>query len=274
MAAAWKGFLAFGLVSIPISLEPAARSERISFNQIHSPCGSRIKQPTYCPTCEKFVDRSEVVKGYEHEKGQYLLFTKEELEEIEPESARTMEILSFVKSEEIDPVYFESSYYAKPDESGVRAYDLLLDAMRKTGYAAIAKVTMFGRENIVIIRALESGFTLHTMFYENEVRAAGAQPRKSELKDAESKLAMQLIDTLAAPFEPSQYVDTYRQELERLIEAKRSGKKLAVMPRAKRENVVDLMSALKTSLSRESSKRDLLRTVAKPNKEQKKSRAS
>ena len=114
MAAAWKGFLAFGLVSIPISLEPAARSERISFNQIHSPCGSRIKQPTYCPTCEKFVDRSEVVKGYEHEKGQYLLFTKEELEEIEPESARTMEVLSFVKSEEIDPVYFESSYYAKP----------------------------------------------------------------------------------------------------------------------------------------------------------------
>jgi DNA end-binding protein Ku len=119
MAAAWKGFLAFGLVSIPISLEPAARSERISFNQIHSPCGSRIKQPTFCPTCEKFVDRSEVVKGYEHEKGQYLLFTKEELEEIEPESARTMEILSFVKSEEIDPVYFESSYYAKPEESGV-----------------------------------------------------------------------------------------------------------------------------------------------------------
>jgi DNA end-binding protein Ku len=274
MAAAWKGFLAFGLVSIPISLEPAARSERISFNQIHSPCGSRIKQPTYCPTCEKFVDRSEVVKGYEHEKGQYLLFTKEELEEIEPESARTMEILSFVKSEEIDPVYFESSYYAKPEESGVRAYDLLLDAMRKTGYAAIAKVTMFGREDIVIIRALESGFTLHTMFYENEVRAAGEKPKKSELKDAESKLAMQLIDTLAAPFEPSQYVDTYRQELERLIEAKRSGKKLAVMPRVKRENVVDLMSALKTSLSRESSKRDLLRTVAKPNKEQKKSRAS
>jgi DNA end-binding protein Ku len=274
MAAAWKGFLAFGLVSIPISLEPAARSERISFNQIHLPCGSRIKQPTYCPTCEKFVERSEVVKGYEHEKGQYLLFTKEELEEIEPESARTMEILSFVKGEEIDPVYFESSYYAKPEESGVRAYDLLLDAMRKTGYAAIAKVTMFGRENIVIIRALENGFTLHTMFYENEVRAAGAQPRKPELKDAESKLAMQLIDTLAAPFEPSQYVDTYRQELERLIEAKRSGKKLAVMPRVKRENVVDLMSALKTSLSRESSKRDLLRTVAKPNKEQKKSRAS
>jgi DNA end-binding protein Ku len=156
----------------------------------------------------------------------------------------------------------------------VRAYDLLLDAMRKTGYAAIAKVTMFGRENIVIIRALESGFTLHTMFYENEVRAAGEKPKKSELKDAESKLAMQLIDTLAAPFEPSQYVDSYRQELERLIEAKRSGKKLAVMPRVKRENVVDLMSALKTSLSRESSKRDLLRTVAKPNKEQKKSRAS
>src|ERR1700723_3945282 len=188
MAAAWKGFLAFGLVSIPISLEPAARSERISFNQIHSPCGSRIKQPTYCPTCEKFVDRSEVVKGYEYEKDQYLLFSKEELEEIEPESARTMEILSFVKLEEIDPVYFDASYYAKPAEAGVKAYNLLLDAMKKTGYAGIAKVTMHNRENIVIIRARPSGFTLHTMFYQNEIpQAADAVPNKPHVKKEEAQ---------------------------------------------------------------------------------------
>jgi len=271
----WKGFLTFGLVTIPIQLSPAARSERISFNQLHSVCKTRIKQPTYCPTCEKFVDRSEIVKGYEHEKDQYLLFSKEELEEIEPESARTMEILSFVKAEEIDPVYFENSYYAAPEENGVHAYHLLLDSMRKTGYAGIAKVTMFGRENIVIIRALEGGFTLHTMFYQNEVRAAEVSKPDREVKEAESKLAMQLIDTLAAPFDPTQYVDTYQEELQKLIDAKAHGKKLTVMPRPKRENVVDLMTALKTSLAKESSRKGMLQPTAKAGsgfKEQKKTR--
>src|SRR6202040_1305564 len=160
MAATWKGFLTFGMVSIPIQLTPAARSERVSFNQLHSVCNTRIKQPTYCPTCEKFVDRAEIIKGYEHEKDQYLLFSKEELEEIEPESAQTMEILSFVKVEEIDPVYFESSYYAFLDEAGARGYSLLLDTMRTSGYSGIAKVTMHGREHIVIIRARDKGFTL------------------------------------------------------------------------------------------------------------------
>ena len=251
MAAAWKGYLTFGLVTIPIYLTPAARSERISFNQLHSVCNSRIKQPTYCPTCEKFVDRSEIIKGYEHEKDQYLLFSKEELEEIEPESAQTMEILSFVKAEEIDPVYFESSYYAFPEEAGARGYNLLLDAMRKTGYSGIAKVTMHGREHIVIIRARDKGFTLHTMFYQNEVRAEDEieKPTKAEVKEAEFKLAIQLIETLAAPFEPEQFSDTYREQVERLIEAKAHGKKLTVMPRRKPEAEPDLMKALQISLA-------------------------
>jgi len=250
MAATWKGYLTFGLVTIPIYLTPAARSERISFNQLHSVCNTRIKQPTYCPTCEKFVDRSEIIKGYEHEKDQYLLFSKEELEEIEPESAQTMEILSFVKAEEIDPVYFESSYYAFPEEAGARGYNLLLDAMRKTGYSGIAKVTMHGREHIVIIRARDKGFTLHTMFYQNEVRAEDEieKPTKAEVKEAEFKLAIQLIETLAAPFEPEQFSDTYKEQVERLIEAKAHGKKLTVMPRRKPEAEPDLMKALQISL--------------------------
>jgi DNA end-binding protein Ku len=266
MAATWKGYLTFGLVTIPIYLTPAARSERISFNQLHSVCNTRIKQPTYCPTCEKFVDRSEIIKGYEHEKDQYLLFSKEELEEIEPESAQTMEILSFVKADEIDPVYFESSYYAFPEEAGARGYNLLLDAMRKTGYSGIAKVTMHGREHIVIIRARDKGFTLHTMFYQNEVRAEDEieKPTKAEVKEAEFKLAIQLIDTLAAPFEPEQFSDTYREQVERLIEAKAHGKKLTVMPRRKPEAEPDLMKALQISLAT-GSKQKLLK-VANANK--------
>jgi DNA end-binding protein Ku len=275
VAATWKGFLTFGMISIPIELSPAARTERISFNQLHSVCHTRLKQPLFCPTCEKFVDRSEVQKGYEYEKDQYLLFKPEELDEIEPESAQTMEILSFVKAEEIDPVYFDSSYYAKPAEAGVRAYNLLLDAMRKTGYAGVAKVTMHNRENIVIIRARENGLTLHTMFYHNEIRAAAetAAPNKAEVKEQESKLAMQLIESLAAPFDPSQYVDTYQQELEKLIEAKAHGKKLTVVPRTKRAPAVDLMSALQQSLkSKPGGQKTLLRAMPKSLEKEKKSR--
>jgi DNA end-binding protein Ku len=260
VAATWKGFLSFGLISIPIELTPAARSERISFNQIHSVCHTRLKQPLFCPTCEKFVDRSEIEKGYEYEKDQYLLFSKEELEEIEPESARTMEILSFVKLEEIDPVYFDASYYAKPAEAGVKAYHLLLDAMKKTGYAGIAKVTMHSRENIVIIRARQTGFTLHTMFYQNEIRpAAEAAPIQSEVKKEEAQLA------------PEQYRDTYQMELEKLIAAKAKGQKITAVPHAKVAPVVDLMAALKESLkSKDSPKKTLLRAV--PDKIEKKSR--
>jgi DNA end-binding protein Ku len=273
MAASWKGFITFGLISIPIELTPAARTERISFNQIHSVCHTRLKQPLFCPTCEKMVDRSEIEKGYEYEKDQYLLFTKEELEEIEPDSAQSMEILSFVKVEEIDPVYFDASYYVKPDEAGAKAYSLLLDAMKKTGYAGVAKVTMHGRENIVIIRARENGFTLHTMFYQNEIRQATevTSPNKSEVKKEESQLAAQLIESLAAPFEPEQYRDSYQMELQKLIEAKAKGQKLTVVPHAKQAPVIDLMTALKQSLrSKDQPKKNLMRAV--PDKIAKKSR--
>lgn len=275
MAASWKGFLTFGMISIPIELSPAARSERISFNQLHAVCHTRLKQPLFCPTCDKFVERSEIEKGYEYEKDQYLLFKQEELDEIEPDSAQAMEILSFVKAAEVDPVYFDASYYAKPAEAGVRAYNLLLDAMRKTGYAGIAKVTMHNRENIVIIRARDNGMTLHTMFYNNEIRAAAdvSAPNKAEVKEQESKLAMQLIESLAAPFDASQYSDAYQAELEKLIEAKAHGKKMTVMPKTKRAPVVDLMSALQQSLkAKASGQKNLLRSVPKGLEKEKKSR--
>jgi DNA end-binding protein Ku len=278
MPASWKGFLTFGMISIPIELSPAARTERISFNQLHSVCHTRLKQPLFCPTCDKFVERSEVEKGYEYEKDQYLLFKQEELDEIEPDSAQSMEILSFVKASEVDPVYFDASYYAKPAEAGVRAYNLLLDAMRKTGYAGIAKVTMHNRENIVIIRARDNGLTLHTMFYNNEIRAAAevSAPNKAEVKEQESKLAMQLIESLAAPFDASQYHDAYQAELEKLIEAKAHGKKLSVAPRSKKAPVVDLMSALQQSLKGKpaagAGSKTLLRAVPKSVEKEKKGR--
>ena len=152
-ASSWKGFLTFGLISIPIRLSPAARTERISFNQLHNVCHTRLKQPLFCPTCNRTVERNEIEKGYEYEKDQYVLFTQEELEQVEPESARSMEILEFVKLDEIDPLYFDASYYAAPEEGAEKPYELLLEAMQQSGYAGIAKVTMHNREYIVIIRA-------------------------------------------------------------------------------------------------------------------------
>ncbi len=248
----WKGYLTFGLISIPIRLSPAARTERISFNQLHKVCHTRLKQPLFCPTCDRMVERSEIEKGYEYEKGQYLLFSQEELDEVEPETARTMDILEFVKLDEIDPVYFDASYYVIPEEPGQRAYQLLMEAMEKSGYAGIAKIAMHNREYIVIIRPREHGLTLHTMFYNNEIRPAAeyGHTDKAQIKEQERTLAEQLIESLAAPFEPGKYQDTYQNSLQELIDAKASGRKIAVVPHAASKTpVIDLMEALKKSLA-------------------------
>ena len=148
----WKGHLTFGLISIPVRLFAAARGERISFNQLHKVCNSRLKQPLMCPTCNRNVERSEIVKGYEYEKDQYVLFSEEELDKIEPPSAHVMEILEFVKLDEVDPLYFDASYYVAPEEGGAKAYKLLMMAMEDPASAAIAKDTMHQRDHIVIVR--------------------------------------------------------------------------------------------------------------------------
>ena len=252
-ASSWKGFLTFGLISIPIRLSPAARTERISFNQLHKECHTRLRQPLFCPTCNRMVERSEVEKGYEYEDGQYVLFTPEELDKVEPESARSMEILEFVKLDEIDPVFFDSSYYAAPEEGGAKAYRLLTEAMQQSGYAGIAKVTMHNRENIVIIRASDKGLTLHTMFYTNEIRSAeSAGADKVEVKEQERTLATQLIENLAAKFEPDKYRDTYQESLRALVAAKTAGREVTATQHATIAPVIDLMDALKKSLAKQS----------------------
>jgi len=248
----WKGYLTFGLISIPIRLFSAARGERISLNQLHSVCHSRIKMPLFCPTCDRKVERNEIVKGYEYEKDQYVLFDENELDKIEPESARSMEILEFVRLEEIDPLYYESSYYVTPEDEGRKAYQLLLDAMEDSEYAAIAKITMHQREHIVVIRPRDNGMTLHTMFYTNEIRAVaeyGKRTPAAEPKEAEKKLATQLIESLAAKFEPEKYKDQYQESMKALIAAKQAGQEVAEVPHAKMAPVIDLMEALKKSIA-------------------------
>jgi len=246
----WKGHLTFGLISMPVRMFAAARGERISFNQLHKECHSRLKQPLFCPVCNRNVERSEIVKGYEYEKDQYVLFSEEELDKIEPASARVMEILEFVKLSEMDPLYFDSSYYVSPEDAGVKAYQLLMKAMEESGYGAIAKLTMHQREHIVIVRPGTKGMTLHTMFYSNEIRAAESVPTdKVEVKDQEKKLAQQLIESLAAPFEPQKYRDEYQENLRAMISAKLQGQQVTEVAQPHLAPVIDLMEALKKSLA-------------------------
>lgn len=252
----WKGHITFGLISIPVRLFAAARSERISMNQLHKECHTRIRQPLFCATCNRQIERSEVVKGYEYEKDQYVLFNEDELDKIEPPSASTMEILEFVKLDEVDPLYFDAPYYVTPEEAGKKAYKLLLMAMEESGYGAIAKLTMHQREHIVVIRPRAQGLTLHTLYYADEVRQVAeyghTDTDKVELKDAEKKLALQLIESLAAHFEPEKFHDTYRQSLRALIEAKQRGEEVTEAPHPKLAPVIDLMDALKKSLAEKS----------------------
>lgn len=247
----WKGYITFGLISIPVRLFAASRSDRISFNQIHEPCHSRIKQQIWCPVCERVVERSELVKGYEAEKDTYIIVEDEEIKKIAPESQETMEIMEFVKLNEVDPLYFDASYYLTPEEPGRRAYQLLLETMQKTGFAAMAKLAMHQREYTVIIRPREEGLTLHTIFYANEVRAIPeyGQTKGMEIKPQEINLAEQLVSSLATTFDPERFEDTYQKRLTELLEARREGKTVTETKTKKLAPVIDLMAALQKSLN-------------------------
>ncbi|HEX4810467.1 MAG TPA: Ku protein [Bryobacteraceae bacterium] len=246
----WKGYISFGLITIPIRLFAAARTERVSFNQIHQKCGSRIKQQTYCPVCERVIERSELVKGYEVEKDRYVIVDDEEIKSVAPATSDTMEIFEFVKAQGIDPIFFDASYFMVPEDAGKKAYHLLLETMRKSGYSAIAKVTMHQREFTVVVRPHENGLLLHTMFYPEEVREVPefGNIDQVSVKPQEVALAEKLVEGLAADFEPSKYHDEYQQRLLEMIEAKREGQTVTGEAPKKRAPVIDLMQALQKSL--------------------------
>jgi DNA end-binding protein Ku len=248
-ASIWKGHLTFGLVSFPVRLFAAARSETISFNQLHKEDGSRIKQMIYCQAEDKPIPRSEIVKGYEYEKGKYVVIDDEDIKKVAPKTARVMEIQEFVKSDEVDPVYLESSYYMAPDEGGIKPYALLFETMKQTKYYGIAKVCMHNREHVVILRPGDKGMMLHTMYYADEVRSADEyQSDRSELKEKELNLAKMLVESLVGEFEPQKYKDTYRENLQKMIEARIEGQDVMETPETHIAPVIDIMEALKRSL--------------------------
>jgi DNA end-binding protein Ku len=249
--AIWKGHISFGLITIPVGLFAAARTERVSFNQLHKVCHSRVKQPLFCPQCNRMIERTEIVKGYEYESDQYVLFDEKDFEKVAPQSSRVMEIQEFVKLDEVDPIYLDASYYMVPEEAGAKAYYLLTKTMEDLGYAAVAKLSMHQREHVVIVRPRENGLTLHTMYYPSEIREVadygknnGAKPKEQEVK-----LAQQLVESLITDFQPDKYSDLYATQLKEMIEAKRAGREVAATPEPHRAPVIDLMEALKKSLA-------------------------
>ena len=246
----WKGHLTFGLVSFPVKLYSAARSESISFNQLHKADGSRVRQVLYCAAEDKPIPRTEIVKGYEYEKDRYVVIEDDEIKKVAPQTAKVMEIQEFVKADAVDPIYLETSYYMAPDEAGEKPYALLFDALKKSGYMGIAKVTMHNREHVVILRPGANGVLLHTMYYNHEIRKVDEfRTDLSLVKEKELALAQSLVEALAAEFEPDKYKDSYRENLLQMIESKKEGREVVATPEPRQEKVVDILEALKASLA-------------------------
>src|SRR5262252_4023986 len=235
------GTISFGLVSIPVRLYTAASSANVSFNQLHGVCGSRIRQQIFCPTCNRTVERNELVRGYEFAKDQYVQVKDEELKALEGEASTMIDIGEFVPLADVDPIYFGKTYYLGPDKGGEKAYRLLSEAMEKAGQVALAKYVRRGKENVVLIRAAHGGLMLHTMYFADEVRNFDEidKGQSAKIKTGELELAVKLIEGLSADeFEPDQYKDEYRDRVVDVINKKVEGKEVtSVAPAPERKQV-------------------------------------
>jgi DNA end-binding protein Ku len=267
-ASVWSGYLTFGLISMPVRLFSGARSSSISFHMLHRDDNTRVKQQLICPAENKVVERSEIVKGYEYRKGEYVIIEPSEIKKIEPKTAKSMEILEFVKSSEVDPIFFESSYYLVPEDAGKRPYALLTKALEETEYVAIAKLTMHNREYTVFLRPYKGGMMLHTMYYSDEIRKVDEFGKTDvELKESEVKVAHQLIEALADKFDPKKYHDTFEDNLKKLIQAHLEGGEVTEVEKPKKlAPVVDLMAALKQSLAQMEGKKKPSSRIAEEEK--------
>jgi DNA end-binding protein Ku len=262
----WKGHIAFGLVSFPVRLRAAARSQSVSFNQLHQCDHSRVKQVLYCQAEDKPVSRSELVKGFEYEKDRYVVVEERELDQIAPRSSRIMEVLEFVAAAEVDPVFLDASYYVMPDGAVEKPYTLLYEALRKSRYAAIAQWTLHNREHLVLLRPGRFGLLVHTLFYADEVRALDEFRTETEWVTAqELELAHRLVESLAGPFEPAKYHDSYRQNLRALIDTKVCGEELkTVAERPALRPAPDILEALKASLAQSKKPAQIAQPEAAP----------
>src|SRR5918911_5510329 len=252
----WSGAISFGLVNVPVKLYSAVSRKTVRFHQLNAETGNRIQQKRVDPQTGEEVPYDQIVKGYELTRDRYVVINPDELDALDPERTRTIDIEDFVDLADIDPVYYDHPYYLVPDKGAAKAYGLLLDAMRESGKVAIARVVLRSKEQLVAIRPAPGGvLMMETMIFADEVVPPDTiedLPDEEELKvtDRELRMARQLIDSLSSDFEPEKYHDEYREKVLELIERKASGEEIAVQPEAPQPTKVpDLMAALEASLA-------------------------
>jgi DNA end-binding protein Ku len=245
--------ITFGLVSIPVKFFTAARSEDVSFNLLHEGCGSRVNRKWWCPEHEQFLEQGEMIRAFQISRGRYVTFTEEEIDALESDEERALEITEFVSLDSIDPVFFERAYFLGPGEGGGKTYRLLGEALRKERKVALARWVSGNREHLVVLRPYHSGLILHTMYYADEVRDFGEvyDAAGGEVSEKELRLAQMLIDELTEEqFDPLRYKDEYRQRLLDKIEAKARGEQIVGTGEDERRpaEVIDIMAALQRSI--------------------------
>jgi len=251
MHTVWKGAISFGLVHVPVKMFAAVEDRDIAMRMIHRECGGPIAYVRTCRNCGKEVANEEIAKGYEYEKGRFVLFEKDELDALAEETSKTIRILDFVDMREIDPIYFQRSYYLAPDQAGAGAYGLLLEAMKRTGRIGIASVAIRSKGSLAAVRFIDNCLVLETIAWPDEVRPVAqvpGLPERTAVNEKELEMATMLIDHLTGPFEPEKYRDEYRERLMEAIQAKIAGEEVHIAPERERTNVIDLMAALQASL--------------------------
>ncbi|MCA1040013.1 Ku protein [Bacillus infantis] len=249
----WKGSISFGLVNIPIKLHAAIEDKDIKLRTLHKECHSPIKYEKICPVCETEVKPEDIVKAYEYTKGKFVVLEDEDLKKLKQANEdKAVEIIDFVKMAEIDPIYYDRSYYMSPGDGGGKAYSLLRKALEDSEKVGLAKIIIRSKEQLAVVRVFENTLIMETIHFPDEVRKAGDVPNvpsEDKVTEKELETAIMLIDQLTTAFEPDKYTDEYRSALLDLIEAKRTGKEV-VTPAEKetKSNVTDLMAALQASI--------------------------
>ncbi|MGZ8382401.1 MAG: non-homologous end joining protein Ku [Nitrospira sp.] len=250
--------ISFGLVTLPVGIYSAIDEQDIHFNQLHAPCGSRIKQQRICPVCKREVNYDELVKGYEVAKEEYVRISQEELDNLRATESDAMTIVEFVPLAAVDPIYYESTYYLGPERRGEKAYQLLVQAMEQMKRVAVAQYVWRGKESVFLIRPATGKLLLHRMYYHDEIREFDEVSKDEQASAAELKLAAQLIDSISnTTFAADEYHDKYRERVLGLIEEKAKGKAVKLHPKAPAPvtEVVDLMQRLRDSVAQSVNKR-------------------
>ena len=252
MKTLWKGAVSFGLVNIPVSMYVATENKDLKFHYLHQECMAPVNYQKVCSKCSKEVKPEEIVKGYEFQTGNYVIINEEDLARIPQENTKTIDILDFVKLEQVDPVYFDKSYYLEPSPGGDKAYSLIAEAMKTTGKIAIAKIMIRSKQSLAALRVKDDHLILETIFYPDEIRSPASLGKGigvEKLHENEIKMAVSLIENLSIDFDPARYEDDYRKALWEMIEAKITGQEIVTpSPQPQGGKVVDLMEALKASV--------------------------